>query len=264
MRETQEELFETEYAQLYQHLCVHMSHSDKAALRGEPGYVWRSGQDRRLQMIAAWVNLDGARILDNGCGLGTYLDAFAPYSSQRFGLELEVDRAVKALPTANGITQGVGEHLPFATDSFDFVFSNEVIEHVDDDYLYAAEMVRVLRSGGHALIFCPNRWYPVEQHGIFWRGAYKFGNIPLVNYLPDPLRNYLAPHVRAYTKRSLLELFVDLPVRVVHHGRIFGGYDNIEARWPRFGRRFKKALYAAEKTHLSVLGLSHLLVLEKV
>ncbi len=214
-------------------------------------------------MIADWVDLNGARILDNGCGLGTYLEAFAPYSSQCFGLELEADRAVKALPTANGITMGVGEYLPFPANNFDFVFSNEVIEHVNDDRLYAAEMVRVLRSGGHALIFCPNRWYPVEQHGIFWRGAYKFGNIPLVNYLPDPLRNRLAPHVRTYTKRSLLELFVDLPVRVVHHGRIFGGYDNIEARWPEFGRWLKKTLYAAEKTPFSVLGISHMLVLAK-
>lgn len=241
-----------------------MSHSDKAALRGEPGYVWRSGQDRRLQMIAEWVDLNDAHILDNGCGLGTYLDAFAPYSSHRFGLELEADRAVKAVTTANGITMGVGEYLPFPSNHFDFVFSNEVIEHVNDDRLYAAEMVRVLRPGGRGLIFCPNRWYPVEQHGIFWRGDYKFGNIPLINYLPDPLRNRLAPHVRAYTKRGLLNLFVDLPVRVVWHDRIFGGYNNIEARWPRFGRQLKKTLYAAEKTPFSVLGISHLLVLEKI
>jgi len=78
-------------------------YSEKAALRGEPGYVWRSGQVRRLNMIRQWVELEDAAILDNGCGLGTYLDAFAPYSHRRFGLELERDRAVKALPTAAGI-----------------------------------------------------------------------------------------------------------------------------------------------------------------
>jgi hypothetical protein len=51
-----------------------MTHSDKAAERGEPGYVWRSGQDRRLEMIRQWSDLNG-RILDNGTGLGTYLEA---------------------------------------------------------------------------------------------------------------------------------------------------------------------------------------------
>jgi SAM-dependent methyltransferase len=239
------------------------SHSEKAALRGEPGYVWRSGQERRLAMIRQWVALDG-RILDNGCGLGTYLHAFGRYNNRRFGLEVELERALQAQEHAEGIVLGVGEQLPFAAATFDFVFSNEVIEHVDDDARYAAEMVRVTRPGGRILIFSPNRWYPVEQHGIFWRGRYIFGNIPLVNYLPAPLRNRLAPHVRAYTGRQLRRLFHHLPVRVVHHGRIFGGYDNIERRLPRLGRLIKQVLYTAEKTPLAVLGISHLLVLERV
>jgi len=241
-----------------------MTHSEKAALRGEPGYVWRSGQERRLAMIRQWVALDGAVILDDGCGLGQYLAHFAPFSQRRFGLEVEHDRAVQAIPTASGIAQGVGEHLPFAANSFDFVFSNEVIEHVQDDAAYAAEMARVVRPTGRILLFCPNRWYPVEQHGIYWKGAYKFGNIPLVNYLPNRWRNQLAPHVRTYTKGSLLKLFAGLPLQVIHHTRIFGGYDNIEYRAPRLGKALKKGLYAAEKTPLSAFGISHLLILEKV
>ena len=241
-----------------------MTYSDKAALRGEPGYVWRSGQDRRLQMIQQWVDLDNAIIFDNGCGLGTYLDAFAPFTTHRFGLELEHDRAIKAIPTATGIVEGVGETLPFATNTFDVAFSNEVIEHVQDDAKYAAEMVRVIKPGGRLLIFCPNRWYPVEQHGIYWKGEYKFGNIPIVNYLPNVWRNKLAPHVRTYTKGNLLTLFNKQPVTLIHHRRIFGGYDNIEARRPKLGKTIKSTLYAAEKTPFSVLGISHLLVLEKL
>ena len=61
-------------------------HSDKAALRGEPGYVWRSGQARRLAMIQQWIDLNNAVILDNGCGLGTYLDAFSPFTPHLFVL----------------------------------------------------------------------------------------------------------------------------------------------------------------------------------
>ena len=242
---------------------MNAQYSDKAALRGEPGYVWRSGQERRLRMIQQWVDLSG-RVLDDGCGLGTYLRAFAPFSQARFGLEVEHERAVQAAAFADGVVQGVGEWLPFPDAAFDFVFSNEVIEHVQDDARYLAEMVRVTRGGGRLLIFCPNRWYPVEQHGIFWRGAYHFGNIPLVNYLPNPLRRRLAPHVRAYTAHGLRRLVQPLPVRVVHHTRIFGGYDNIERRFPRWGRWLKSALYAAEKTPLQWLGISHLLVLEKI
>lgn len=239
------------------------SYSDKAALRGEPGYVWRSGQERRLAMIRHWADLSG-RILDDGAGLGTYLAAFAPYGGQRFGLEIELERARIARRRATGVALGVGEALPFPDNCFDFVFSNEVIEHVQDDASYAREMVRVARAGARVLIFAPNRWYPVEQHGIFWRGNYKFGNIPLVNYLPTALRNRLAPHVRTYTARELRRLFRPLPVRILHHGQIFGGYDNIEARWPTFGRLLKRTLYSLEETPLQVLGISHLLVLAKL
>lgn len=239
-----------------------MTHSDKAALRGEPGYVWRSGQERRLAMIRRWADLSG-RILDDGCGLGTYLDAFAPYSDCRIGVEIEWERALQARERATGVVLGAGESLPFPDGYFDFVFSNEVIEHVADDAQYAAEMVRVARPGARLLIFCPNRWNPIEQHGIYWRGEYKFGNIPLVNYLPNPLRNRLAPHVRAYTGRGLRRLFAPLPVSVVHHSRIFRGFDNVAYRWPRFGPLFKKVIYRLERTPLQFFGISHLLVLEK-
>ena len=237
--------------------------SQKVAARGEPGYVWRSGQQRRLDMIREWVDLSG-RILDNGCGLGTYLEAFGAFSSHRFGLEIEFERTLAARSLAEGVVQAMSEELPFASGSFDFVFSNEVIEHVDDDRLAVSEMVRVSRNGGRILIFCPNRWYPVEQHGVYWRGRYRYGNIPLVNYLPNPVRNRLAPHVRTYTTRALMNLIRELPVIKVHHSRIFGGYDNIEARWPSFGRILKKTLHSAEATPAAVFGISHLLVLEKV
>lgn len=236
--------------------------SDKAASRGEPGYVWRSGQERRLAMIDRWVDLSG-RILDNGCGLGTWLQAFGDYSQHRFGLEIESDRAEQALSRAEGVVLAIGEKLPFAASTFDFVLSNEVIEHVDDDRRAVAEMVRVTRHGGRILIFCPNRWYPVEQHGIYWRGRYKFGNIPLVNYLPNKLRHKLAPHVRTYSASDLRRLYADLPVTVIHYSRIYGGYDNIEARWSRIGQAIKRTMHTAERTPLSIFGISHMLVLEK-
>lgn len=237
-------------------------HSDKAALRGEPGYVWRSGQDRRLQMIRQWVDVRG-RILDNGTGLGTYLEQLAPYSNQRFGLEVEFERAVQAIPRSDGITQAVGETLPFADNTFDFILSNEVIEHVENDLLTMREMVRVLKQYGRIVIFCPNRWNPTEQHGIYWKGEYHFGDKLFVNYLPDSLRDQLAPHVRTYTKRQLTNLTFGLPVRIVHHGRIYRGWDNIEARFGGVGRLFKQTLYALERPPFDTLGISHFLVLEK-
>ncbi len=237
---------------------------EKAALRGEPSYVWRDGQARRLGMILDAV---GERItgktLEDGCGVGLYVQKMAEHGGRVFGLEYEFERAVEAGEKSSLIICAAGEELPYPSNYFDVVLSHEVIEHVRDDTLAVQEMVRVLKPGGRLVLFCPNRWYPVETHGVFWRGQYKFGNIPLVNYLPDFLRSRLAPHVRVYTQWGLGLLFADLPVRFVTRTIVFGAYDNIIARWPGLGRLLRQTLQLIEKTPLQVLGLSHFWVVEK-
>jgi SAM-dependent methyltransferase len=239
--------------------------SDLAAKRGEPSYVWRSGQERRLRMVAAHVPLQNQVILDHGCGIGTYALQFRKrHSPQVYGFDTEAVRVAEAREDFPGFVVSIAEKLPYPDDRFDVVFSNEVIEHVDDDRRTAAEMMRVTRPGGRIVIFCPNRWYPFETHGHYWRGEYHFGNTPLINYLPDVLRNRLAPHVRAYTATGLRRLFSDLPVRVVLHSRIFGGYDNLIHKLPApFGKLLRDTLYTLERTPLRFFGLSHFLILQK-
>lgn len=241
------------------------THSDKAALRGEPSYVWRAGQERRLAMIraAAGERIHG-RVFENGCGLGAYLARLAEDAAFSVGLDIEVDRARQARAAAGVHTlSGAGEALPFPSNQFDLILSNEVLEHVVDDRQAVREIVRVLKPGGRLVLFCPNCGYPFETHGIYWRGKYHFGNIPLVNYLPRSLRNRLAPHVRVYSAADLSKLFAGLPVKLVYRTVIFGAYDNIIARLPMLGRALRTLLQALEHTPLRVLGLSHFWVVEK-
>lgn len=241
-----------------------MSHSSLAALRGEPSYVWRAGQERRLQLVARYARLDEARVLEAGGGIGMYASQIARrYRAQVELFDIEHERIVEAQAETPHALVAAAEALPYPSHYFDTLLSHEVIEHVNDDRLSAQEIVRVLKVGGRAVIFCPNRWYPFETHGHYWRGEYHFGNTPLINYLPDVWRNQLAPHVRAYTKRGLLRLFDGLPARVVHHERIYGGYDNIIARLGKPARIVRDALYQLEGSLLDTWGLSHLLVVEK-
>jgi SAM-dependent methyltransferase len=241
-----------------------MAHSDKAALRGEPSYVWRAGQERRLQMIAQWAQLDGARVLIDGMGVGMYASQIARrYDAQVEGFDIEAERVHEAQAETPHAIVAEAEHLPYPSHSFDTILSHEVIEHVNDDRLTAQEMVRVLKVGGRIVLFCPNRWYPFETHGHYWRGEYHFGNTPFINYLPNVWRDKLAPHVRAYTKRGIVGLFDGKPIKVVHHARIYGGYDNIIARLGTPARVVRDALYRLEETPFDTWGLSHLLVLEK-
>jgi SAM-dependent methyltransferase len=214
-------------------------------------------------MVRQWAALAGQRVLDVGCGVGMYTAAFQRETPHVFGVEVERERALEARGRSAGVSQAVGEHLPFPDATFDVVFSHEVLEHVADDRACVAEMVRVVRPGGRVVVFVPNRLYPFETHGIFWRGCYHFGNAPLVNWLPTPLRDQLAPHVRAYTAHGLHRLFEGLPVHLAHHTVIFPGYDNIVARAPALGRLVRAVTYTLERTPLRAFGLSHLLIAEK-
>jgi SAM-dependent methyltransferase len=170
---------------------------DRRATRGEPSYVWRAGQERRFRQVRHWAPLEGRCVLDVGCGLGMYTAAFLRETPHVFGVEIERERALEARERAAGIVQTPGERLPFPDATFDVVFSHEVLEHVADDRACVAEMVRVTRTGGRIVIFVPNRLYPFETHGIFWRGQYHFGNAPLVNWLPTPLR-HLRPRAHPF------------------------------------------------------------------
>jgi SAM-dependent methyltransferase len=236
----------------------------KAATRGVPSMVWREGQDRRLQMIRRDLELQGASLLDVGCGVGSYmLQLAAQGAGPVVGTEIEIARAREAREAGAMVAVAAAEALPFAEGSFDAVLSHEVLEHVADDHAAAREMVRVLHVGGRAVIFVPNRWWPFETHGIVWRGTYRFGNAPLVNYLPDPLRNVLAPHVRTYTAGTLRSLFGGLPVRIVRHTQVYPGFDKMAARRPGLANVLRQVSGWAEATRAACFGLSHLLVVER-
>lgn len=236
----------------------------KKAERGVPSLVWRAGQERRLAMLHEAAPLMGKRVLVDGCGIGAYVEHIGRFTPSVFGLDIEVERVREgAALGVRGLMAGVCERLPFADASFDVVFSHEVLEHVQDDREACREIARVLRPGGRAVIFAPNRLYFFETHGVYWRGEYKFGNKPFVNWLPDPLRNKLAPHVRAYTASGLRALFEGTPTRVVSHTQVYPGFDNIIARTGAAGKALRATMQGLEASPLRAFGLSHLLVVEK-
>ncbi|MCL4860361.1 MAG: methyltransferase domain-containing protein [Caldilineaceae bacterium] len=245
-------------------------HGERAARRGNPSFVWRAGQDRRLDLILRWARPNPSaslgRVLVDGCGVGMYVQALAPYAEAIYGIDIEAEHlelASRNAPQAQ-LQLAAAERLPYAENSFDTVLSHEVLEHVADDRAAIAEIVRVLKPGGRAVIFAPNRLYPFETHGHYWRGVYHFGNTPLINYLPNPVRNWLAPHVRAYWPTGLRSHFLGLAVRILHHTQIFPGYDNLIRRSPGLGRWLRRITYALEQSPFTLFGISHLLVVEKV
>jgi 2-polyprenyl-3-methyl-5-hydroxy-6-metoxy-1,4-benzoquinol methylase len=90
------------------------------------------------------------RVLENGCGVGMYVEHMAALGGEVTGLEFDFERAQQAARRSPRTVNAAGERLPFATATFDLVLSHEVLEHVQDDRSSATEILRVLKAGGRA------------------------------------------------------------------------------------------------------------------
>jgi ubiquinone/menaquinone biosynthesis C-methylase UbiE len=236
----------------------------KAIRLGHPSYVWRRGQDRRLDLIRQYVELRAKRILDVGCGLGMYVSQFRQFSDDVYGVDIDPDKIGRASEWLPNLKISPAEQLPFEDNSFDIILLNEVIEHVDDDRQTIREAYRVLAPGGHIVVYAPNRLYPFETHGFFFGGKY-YGpcNLPvLANWVPNFVRSYFAPHVRIYTQGEIRSLFGDLDVEFVVLSHIFPGCDNWAERGT-MGRLFRDVMHFVEQSPLRRFGISHFVVARK-
>jgi len=101
------------------------------------------------------------RLLDLGCGNQPYLPWYEP-------LVKEVV-AVDAAPLPGVVVNDLTGPLPFEDDSFDTILCTQVLEHVPDAEFAMAEIARVLRPGGHALITVPFLYPAHELPYDFWR-----------------------------------------------------------------------------------------------
>jgi ubiquinone/menaquinone biosynthesis C-methylase UbiE len=235
--------------------------TDKRAILGHPSQVWTSGLERRLKLVRQHVNLEGKRILDVGCGVGAFVRRLREFSPHVYGFDVDRESVVRGAEALPGLALAVGEQLPYPDATFDVVLMHEVLEHVDDDRATLREVGRVLAPGGKAVIFCPNRLYPFETHGIFIGKRYVFGNIPFVGYLPDAARNRLVPHARAYTYKGLRRIYRAAGLRAEVHSYVFPGFDHIAANHKYVGKALRGILYPLETGPLRTFGLSHFVVL---
>tara|TARA_Y100000994_G_scaffold52856_1_gene42276 strand:+ start:5443 stop:6219 length:777 start_codon:yes stop_codon:yes gene_type:complete len=242
-----------------------------AARLGNPSFVWRSGQERRLKIMQQHVKIKDKIILDLGCGLGEYVRAFSREGGIAIGCDIESSRVFEAnqrsIHHENSRTTFLvaeGEMLPFLDNSLDIVVMNEVIEHVNNDHTTLREISRVLRNEGSCIIFAPNKLFPFETHGIYIGKKYIFGNIPFINWLPRFIRNKLVPHARVYGHQDWSQLILNTDLQIIEHTYVYPGFDNLEKKLGILGRMIRKICYRAEKNWFRRFGLSHFLILEKI
>lgn len=118
----------------------------------------------------------GRKILDVGCGPGTDAEVFIKeYGLAFYGIDIYEDENIKR----NNLKFKLGTiyDIPYKENFFDYVFSHDVIHHIDSNQerknLLKAlkELRRVCKKGGYIVIVEGNRYNPLfYPHMVKMRG----------------------------------------------------------------------------------------------
>jgi SAM-dependent methyltransferase len=97
-------------------------------------------------------------VLDLGAGAGIVTQMnFREHAARVCGVDL--DPRVAENPYLHEAKVAGGEGIPYGNAEFDLVFSDNVLEHLDEPARVFAEVARVLKPGGYFLAKTPNRWH---------------------------------------------------------------------------------------------------------
>ena len=101
-----------------------------------------------------------SEVLDVGAGAGIVSQMnFMGHAGNICGIDL--DTRVQKNPHLHEGRVASGEDIPYPDNSFDLVFSDNVLEHLDNPAAVFSEVMRVLRPGGSFLVKTPNKWHYV-------------------------------------------------------------------------------------------------------
>ncbi|MEK6783092.1 MAG: class I SAM-dependent methyltransferase [Bacteroidota bacterium] len=99
-------------------------------------------------------------VLEVGCGEGRGIDLIIDKCKSYTAIdkiEPVINQLREKYPAGKFLSGNIPPLSQFADNSFDRIFSFQVIEHIEDDHLFLSEINRILKPGGTGLITTPNR-----------------------------------------------------------------------------------------------------------
>lgn len=114
---------------------------------------------RLLYPYVKAAEMISGNLLELGCGAGRGMELVAAAVANYTGIDKNKELLAshrKDYPTFTFLEQNIPPFEGLADNTFDFVVTFQVIEHIEDDHLFLKEIHRVLKPGGKAIITTPN------------------------------------------------------------------------------------------------------------
>jgi SAM-dependent methyltransferase len=161
-----------------------------------PGHCFQSKEAYLLYLrhLFAYTSVkeylsENSAVVEIGCGEGYGTNYLSPYVKYIIGLDVDeniIHYASEKYGSENCFfTLYDGSKIPDDDHTYDVVISFQVIEHVQDDTGYLAEIHRILKIGGRCILTTPNRTSRVKLNKKPWNRFH------LREYSPDELENLL-------------------------------------------------------------------------
>lgn len=162
--------------------------------------IYRAGL-RRLAAYFADKRPQELKLLDIGCGYGSFMDAANQAGFQVEGVEIDPQIAEAAREKGYTVYADFLHNLKLPSESYDVITLWDVIEHVPDPVSLLAESHRLLKPGGVLFYHTGNAAFQVTKGWILakLRPGHGPNNIPIQHLL----------HLSDKTSRYLLQLSGD-------------------------------------------------------
>lgn len=125
-------------------------------------------------------------VLEIGCGWGRGLQLLTQAADHYTGIDKNAELITslqQAYPQSTFIQANIPPLAGLPDNSFDYIVTFQVIEHIENDDLFVKEAYRVLKPGGTLLLTTVNKTFSLTRNPWHVR-----------EYLADELRNLLLRH----------------------------------------------------------------------
>ena len=192
-------------------------HYSVAYFEGHLARYQSSVYGQRVRNVERFMgDVTGRRVLDLGCGVGYFGAMARARGASTVGLDFSEDALViaRAQHRDMPLVRADATRVPLASDAFDVVLLNDIIEHLDADLGRAmlAEAFRVLRPGGHLVIDTDNDEHLMGKRGLRRLNAWLERGTRQKRELAEIKKVHTAPtlHIKIYTVPELEALLEDV------------------------------------------------------